>query len=170
MRTILVTGANRGIGLEFVRQYAEAGDRVIAGCRSPERADALQKIADAAAEKVSVRRLDVGSDASVEALQMEVGEQPLDILISNAGVAGPDKDGQVGSLDLKGWSETMNINALGAARIANAFVGNLRAGAGKKLIAITSGLGSTGKPPAAGWPTARPRPRSITSGRTSRSP
>lgn len=150
MRTVLVTGANRGIGLEFVRQYADAGDKVVAGCRSPDRAGDLQKIAAGSEGRVTVHRLDVMSDESVEGVQAELGDQPLDIVIANAGIGGPDKDGRVGDLDMAGWLDTMNTNALGAARTGNAFVGALRAGRDRKFVAITSGLGSTAES-SGGW-------------------
>jgi NAD(P)-dependent dehydrogenase (short-subunit alcohol dehydrogenase family) len=153
VRTILVAGASRGIGLELVRQYAAAGERVIAGCRHPEGASALGAIAAIAAGaggRVEVHRLDVTSDTSVAAFKAEVGAEPVDVLLAVAGVSGPDKEGRVGRLDLPGWADTMNTNALGAARVANAFIDNLRAGRGRKLIATTSGLGSTGDS-SGGW-------------------
>jgi NAD(P)-dependent dehydrogenase (short-subunit alcohol dehydrogenase family) len=143
MRTVLVTGANRGIGLEFVRQYAEGGDRVIAGVRDPDGATDLKAIADASDGRVSIHRVDVSDDASVAAFRKDVGDQPVDILLAVAGVMGPEKQQRLGELDFPGWLGTLSVNALGPVRLADAFVDNVRKGRAKKMIAITSGMGST---------------------------
>jgi NAD(P)-dependent dehydrogenase (short-subunit alcohol dehydrogenase family) len=143
MRTVLVTGANRGIGLEFVRQYAEAGDRVIAGVRDPDRAADLKAVADASDGRVSVHRVDVSDDASVAAFRAEAGDQPIDVLLAVAGIMGPEKQQRLGDLDFPGWLATLSVNALGPVRLADAFVDNVRRGRAKKMIAITSGMGST---------------------------
>jgi NAD(P)-dependent dehydrogenase (short-subunit alcohol dehydrogenase family) len=143
MRTVLVSGANRGLGLEFVRQYAEAGDRVVAGARDPDAALELKAIADASDGRVSVHRLDVADPASVAAFRQAVGDQPIDILIANAGVMGGDRQQRLGDLDFDSWTRTLAVNSLGPVRLADAFVDNLRKGKGRKLIAITSGMGST---------------------------
>jgi NAD(P)-dependent dehydrogenase (short-subunit alcohol dehydrogenase family) len=142
MSTVLVTGANRGLGLEFVRQYAEAGDRVIAASRQPE-APALAAIAARAEGRVATPEVDVADDASVAALKATVGDQPIDIVIANAGVMGPERQHRAGDLDLPGWLQTLSVNTLGPMRTAQAFLPNLKAGQGKRLIAITSGMGST---------------------------
>lgn len=143
MPTVLVAGANRGLGLEFVRQYAADGARVIAGARDPARADELKAIADASGGGVSVHRLDVADDASVAAFKAEAGDQPIDILLAVAGVMGGDRQHKLGDIDFAEWLRTLSVNTLGPARLADAFVENLRAGQEKKLIAITSGMGST---------------------------
>ena len=143
MSTVLVTGANRGIGLEFVRQYAEAGDRVIAVCRNPAAAQDLAAIAAHADGRVAIHAADVGDDAAIAALKREVGDQPIDLLVANAGVMGPDRQHRLDDLDVPGWLQTLSVNTLGPVRTAQAFLPNLKAGEGKTLIAITSGMGST---------------------------
>ena len=143
MSTVLVTGANRGIGLEFVRQSAEAGDRVIAVCRNPAAARDLAAIAARADGRVSVHAADVGDDAAVAALKREVGDPPIDVVVANAGVMGPERQHSPDDLDVAGWLQTLSVNALGPVRTAAAFLPNLKAGRDKKLIAITSGMGST---------------------------
>jgi NAD(P)-dependent dehydrogenase (short-subunit alcohol dehydrogenase family) len=143
MTTVLISGANRGIGLEFVRQYAADGCDVIAACRKPDEAQALNAIAKSSAGKVTVHALDVADTASVAALKAELGDRAIDILIANAGVYGGDRQHRLGNLDYDGWLDVFNTNSLGPMRLAEAFVGNLAAGSDKKLIAITSAMGST---------------------------
>jgi NAD(P)-dependent dehydrogenase (short-subunit alcohol dehydrogenase family) len=102
---ILITGANRGIGLEFVKQYADAGARVYACCREPAKATVLTAFADASAGVVSVHRLDV-TNADHRALLVEaLRDVSIDILINNAGVYGP-RDGDFGHTDANRWHET----------------------------------------------------------------
>jgi NAD(P)-dependent dehydrogenase (short-subunit alcohol dehydrogenase family) len=143
MPTVLIAGANRGIGLEFVRQYVRAGERVLAACRTPAKAEALAKIAQGADGRVTVLEVDVASDESVRELERAVGEQPIDILLAVAGVMGPSRQQRPGEFDFPGWIETLSVNTLGPLRLAEAFRDNLRAGQGRKLIALTSGMGST---------------------------
>jgi NAD(P)-dependent dehydrogenase (short-subunit alcohol dehydrogenase family) len=143
MSTVLVTGANRGIGLEFVRQYAEAGDRVIAVCRAPAAAKDLAAIAARAVGRVTVHAADVSDDAAVASLKREVGDQPIDVLVANAGIMGPERQHRADDIDVPGWLQTLSVNTLGPVRTAQAFLPNLKAGQGRKLIAITSGMGST---------------------------
>ena len=143
MTTVLISGANRGLGLEFVRQYAADGATVIAACRTPAEATALNALAKERGGKITVHAMDVGDAASVATFKKEVGSTPIDILIANAGVYGGDHQHKLGDIDYADWQKVFNINTLGPMRQADAFAGNLRAGQGKKLIAITSGMGST---------------------------
>jgi NAD(P)-dependent dehydrogenase (short-subunit alcohol dehydrogenase family) len=139
---IFVTGANRGLGLEFVKQYAERGATVFACCRDPQTAHALRKVSDAAGGKVSVHPLDVADPASIAALAKSFGEEPIDILINNAGIYGPEKQ-SADDMDFDGWAKTFAVNSMAPLRIAQHFKENLRRGDTKKLITITSGMGST---------------------------
>lgn len=143
MPNVLVTGANRGIGLEFVHQYAEAGDAVIAVVREPAKARELAAIAKHSDGRVSVHEADVADDAAMTALGHELGDRPIDIVIANAGVMGPQRQARLGDLDFAGWLDTLSVNTLGPMRTAQATLANLKAGREKKLIAITSGMGST---------------------------
>ncbi|MEQ1866280.1 MAG: SDR family oxidoreductase [Micropepsaceae bacterium] len=144
MTTVLITGANRGLGLEFVRQYATDGARVLACARVPAGAKALLDLAAASAGKITVHPLDVSSDASVAHLKEELGDLPIDILINNAGVYGGDHQ-QASDLDLSAWMRTLNVNTLGPVRVFQALRPNLMKGHDKKAIAITSGMGSTAR-------------------------
>lgn len=138
MPTILIAGASRGLGLEFVRQYAEAGCEVIAGCRSPGEAAALMALTRE--HPVRVVRLDVTDPASIAALRREIGARPLDIVVACAGVYGPRAQ-SFGDLDEAAWLEVLNVNSLGPLRVAEAFAESVKAARGK-LVAITSLMGS----------------------------
>jgi NAD(P)-dependent dehydrogenase (short-subunit alcohol dehydrogenase family) len=139
MATVLVTGANRGIGLEFVRQYAADGDTVFACCRNPEGADALAKIAAGSNGRVRVHPLDVADGGSVERLAGALKHEPIDLLINNAGIIGT----RSGRPDYALWEEVLRVNAIGPYRMAEAFHDNLKKTATRKIVTITSGMGST---------------------------
>jgi NAD(P)-dependent dehydrogenase (short-subunit alcohol dehydrogenase family) len=149
MQTVFVTGSNRGIGLEFVRQYAVAGARVIATCRHPEGATDLQALANVSAHNVVVERLDVTDSYSIAALAQKYTGEPIDILINNAGAPGPrgpnnEKlgDQKFGSLNYEAWLDLMNVNTLGPVRVAEAFVENVALGREKKIVTLSSTMGS----------------------------
>lgn len=142
MTTVLITGANRGIGLALARQYAVSGAEVIACCRDLTRAEALKDLA-ASGGRVRLLQLDVADDASIAALKSAVGEQPIDILINNAGILGPEAQ-SADRLDAQGWMTTMRVNALAPLLIAQAFHSNLKHSSEKKLVVISSVYASTG--------------------------
>ncbi|MEJ0028690.1 MAG: SDR family oxidoreductase [Rhizomicrobium sp.] len=140
MTTILITGANRGIGLEFVRQYAAEGADIIAGCREPDRADALNALVKTA-RNVRVAAVDVADPKSVASLKADLGDTPIDILINNAGVGGPREPAK-GIIDAEAWLQVFAVNSVAPVTVAAAFHDNLKAGTDKKLVTITSQLGS----------------------------
>ena len=139
MTTVLITGASRGIGLEFAKQYAAEGADVIACCRNPATADALNTLAKAA--QFTVLALDVTSPASVAALKTALNGKPVDILINNAGVGGPRNEPR-GSIDFEGWVETLKTNSIAPMLVSLALHDNLKASNLKKLVTITSMMGS----------------------------
>lgn len=140
MPTALVTGANRGIGLELVRAYAADGYRVHACCRAPGGATEL----DAVAGDVTVHALDVTDHGAVDALAASIGE-PVDVLIANAGVYGPKSEAQgFGSLDYGALRSTIETNTIGAIKTCEAFLPHVARSEGKKMVAITSQMGSIG--------------------------
>lgn len=133
-RTVLVTGANRGLGLEFARQLQAAGADVIGTARKPEEADALKALG------VRVEQLDVADDASVAALAARLEGVPLDVLLNNAGIF-PTYDGfEEHSVDDARW--IFEVNTLGPMRVTQALLPNLRAGQRKLVMNMSSGLGS----------------------------
>ena len=138
MPTVLIAGANRGIGLEFVRQYAADGWSVIAGCRRPDEASELQALAKDGA--VEVHAVDTAEETEVASFKGAVGERPLDIAIVVAGVYGGEHQG-FGDIDFADVAHVFEVNTLGPLRIAEAFAANLQQTRGK-LIALSSELGS----------------------------
>lgn len=145
--TFLVTGANRGIGLEFVRQLSERGERVIATARTPERAQALQALEQAHRGRVELVACDVADDASVAALGQRLDQ--LDVLINNAGVFG--SEAPLGALRFDEVLQTLNVNGVGALRVVQAALPALRRGTGRRIVQITSGLGSIGENASGGY-------------------
>ncbi len=139
MPTVLITGANRGIGLEFARQYTRAGWRVIGTSRSLDRADRLAALG----ANVSVHRLDVADFAAVTALGRALAQEAIDVLIANAGIAGPS-DMTAEAIDAEGWANTFRINAMAPLALAGAFAAQVARSEQRKMIAITSRLGSMG--------------------------
>ena len=141
MKTILITGANRGIGYEMAKQSLTAGHRVFATCRRPEAADQLHALADQSAGQLTICQADVADDQSVaaafEAISAETDH--LDILINNAGVNHRDNYEKFVPANMV---EALNINAVGAMRMAHAFGSLLRHGRGATIVNISSQLGS----------------------------
>lgn len=134
MSTYLISAANRGIGLEFARQLAARGDRVIATARPGVDVDALEEL------DVRVERVDVSSTSSVRALAQKLEGEPLDCLVNNAGVYGSKSSFE--ELEVDDMIERFQVNSLGAVRMTQAFLPNLRAGSGKKIVSVTSKMGS----------------------------
>ncbi len=138
MADILITGANRGIGLALAQQYAEAGHHVLACCRNPDTADALQALAG---ENLSVHKLDPNDTDSIAALASSLSN--VDILINNAGTPGPAPDQQSAmSMDWDGWLETFNVNTLAPLKVLQGLYPLLKEGTNPKAITITSQMGA----------------------------
>ena len=136
----LITGANRGIGLELARQLLEAGHEVVATARHPERALELAALGREHAGRLRVEPLDVGFAASISTLVRALDGLALDLLINNAGVY-PDS-GKLGSLDYEQVRQGFEINALGPLRLTEALLPNLRAARTRKIAHVTSQMGS----------------------------
>lgn len=137
-----MTGANRGIGLELVRQLRERGDEVEACARNPRDARELQALAN---ERVRIHQVDVTSAASVRVLADALQGATVDILFNVAGVdGGPRKSLRqlAEDLELRDAAQTYDVNALGALRMTLALLPNVRRSDVKKLVHITSGMGS----------------------------
>ncbi len=139
--TVLITGSNRGIGLEFARQYAAEGWNVIATCRKPESADDLQAVA-AENDNVVIEQLDVTDRARLAELADQYKGTPIDVLLNNAGIF-TKREGQLfGDLDYGDMTLSMEVNAYAPLFVAQAFIEHVAASEQKKIVTIVSGLGS----------------------------
>lgn len=149
MPVALVTGANRGLGLEFTRQYLEADWQVLAACRNPGDSEAF---AELASDRLEPIRIDVSDHDTIARAAEALADRPVDVLINNAGVFGPNS-GQhndwrqtFGHMDYEIWADVIRINTMGPFRMAEAFIDNVAKSEQKKLITISSSIGSIGDP------------------------
>ncbi|HEX6239522.1 MAG TPA: SDR family oxidoreductase [Polyangiales bacterium] len=138
MPSVLITGANRGLGLEFAKQYARDGYRVFATARSE--SEELRALTQSQ-RAVEFHALDVTQADSVRALAGRLKGEPIDVLINNAGWMGPERQ-RFGNIDYDGLLETLRINTLGPLRVAEAFVENVAKSQRKLMVGLTSGMGS----------------------------
>ena len=141
MPVVLVTGAGRGIGLEFARQYAAEGWRVIACCRKPQAATELARTAKASNGQVTAHALDVVDHRGIDQLSKEFARTPIDVLINNAGIGANQKFGET---NYELWQEAFRVNTLGPMKVAEAFVQQVAASTEKKMVTLSSIMGSIG--------------------------
>ncbi len=134
-QTVVVTGANRGIGLELCRQLKAAGAEVIATARDPESAEELRDVSPA-----RIEALDVADPKSVAAFAAALGETAVDVLINNAGTGGPGAD--IANLDFDEVVRTVAVNSLGPLRVTQALLPHLRRGRRRTVVHISSNMGS----------------------------
>jgi NAD(P)-dependent dehydrogenase (short-subunit alcohol dehydrogenase family) len=141
MATVLITGANRGIGLALASLYLGRGDRVLATARDPAGATHLATLGAGPAARLRVYRMDVGEAASIAEAKALIGDQPIDVLINNAGVIGPARQSAL-DMDFDGFARTLAVNTLGPLRVTQAFLPNLEAAPRGKVATISSQMGS----------------------------
>jgi NAD(P)-dependent dehydrogenase (short-subunit alcohol dehydrogenase family) len=144
MPTVLITGANRGLGLEYARQYSQLGWDVIACTRKPDSPQLLELDQ----QRLRIFMLDVTDHAAVDGLATELSDIAIDILINNAGTTGPKGAPEcmeysgVDNMDYIIWRETLEVNLLGAFKVATAFRPNLARADKGVLVNMSSDLGS----------------------------
>jgi len=139
--TVFITGSNRGLGLEFARQYAALGWNVIATCRHPTNADELQALAKSN-PNVIIDQLDVTQQEHIERVANRFANQPIDVLLNNAGIWGGLDEQTFGQLDYDAHWQVYDVNALGPLRVTEALLTNIEAGEQKKIIGLGGGMGT----------------------------
>ena len=148
MPTVLVTGANRGLGFEHVKQYAEKGWNVIACARNPEKADDLQALNKKYEEHFTIEQLEVIDHPRIEELAEKYRGTPIDILLNNAGTTGPMgvpgamEYQKIDSMDYQIWRDILEVNLLSPFKIATAFKEHVSESEKKILVMMSSDLGS----------------------------
>ncbi len=138
---VLVTGASRGLGLEFVRQYATAGWRVLACARTPSNALLLNELVQAFPHLITVYALNVDDFRGIDALAHQLAGTSIDVLLNVAGIL--DRQG-FGTSNYDAWTAAFRTNVLAPMKMAEAFVDHVAASQQKKIVTLTSTLGSIG--------------------------
>lgn len=141
MPNVLITGSNRGLGLEWCRQYAMTGWRVFATCRFPAQAEELQQL-EIEHSALTIHRLDVTDFDQIGALARELADNPIDLLINNAGVYFEKYIQPEQAIDYTAWSHTFCVNTISALRVSRAFLDHLRHSQKRLIVAISSHMGS----------------------------
>lgn len=142
MKTLLITGANRGIGLEFCKQYAADGWRVLACCRDPGKADELNRLAARHPDLIKLHALDITNHAQIEQLAKTLSGESIDLLLNNAGIyPAADKHG-FGHTDYAEWMAAFNINTMAPLKMVETFVEQIARSKLKLIVTITSQMGS----------------------------
>jgi NAD(P)-dependent dehydrogenase (short-subunit alcohol dehydrogenase family) len=137
MPTILITGAGRGLGLEFARQFAEEGWDVIATVRDPAKGAAAARLGKA----VEIHLLDVRDPDAAARLARGLKGRPIDVLVCNAGIYGP-RGANFGHTDYAVWDEILKVNVMGPMAVVEALADNVAASKLKRIVMMSSGLGS----------------------------
>ena len=139
MPTVFITGASRGLGLEFARQYCTDDWRVIATCRDPAKAETLSAIGGG----LRIEALDVDDGASIALLAEKLKGESIDVLINNAGIFGP-KDLTRDNVDYDAWGRVFRTNVMGPLAVSSALLPNVEKSEGKSIATVTSRMGSIG--------------------------
>lgn len=144
MPTVLITGSNRGIGLEFAKQYAARGWNVIATTRKPEKAEALKALAEEHGN-VMIEQLDVTNFDQVDALAAKYSGKPIDLLLHNAGISGGAKAQIFTAMDYDAFAKVLEVNTIAPLKISEAFYPHVAASRDKKIVTISSTEGLIGE-------------------------
>ena len=139
--TVLITGSNRGIGLSLAENYAEQGWNVIATCRKPDKATDLISLKEKY-DNVNIEQLDVTSQKQINALAEKYKGVPIDVLLNNAGILGDIRDQVFGALNEETFEQVFAVNTLAPLKVSEAFVEHVSLSEQKKIVSMTSGLGS----------------------------
>jgi NAD(P)-dependent dehydrogenase (short-subunit alcohol dehydrogenase family) len=141
MAAILITGANRGLGFEFARQYATDGWRALTACRNPATAGELRRLAQDRRGRLNVVAMDVTNSESVRNATTQLKDVAIDVLINSAGIAGASGQ-KTGNVDYESWAHVFNVNTMGPLRVVESFSDHIARSERNLAIIITSGMGS----------------------------
>lgn len=141
MPTVLITGANRGLGFGFCKKYAENSWKVIACCRNPEIATDLVALAQRF-ENIQIETLDTSDFEQIDNLSKKLSGVSIDVLINNAGVYGDNRGNGVGHLDYSGWLDSFTVNTMAPVKLAESFLSQIILGEKKLIVSISSLMGS----------------------------
>ena len=142
--TTLITGANRGIGLEFTRQYLEMGWNVIATARKPGKADQLIDLKEKYPDHLTIQQLDVTDHERIDELALELKSEPIDLLLNNAGISGGSSNQLFGNMDYDIYESVLSVNTIGPLKMAEAFYPHVKNSELKKIVSVSSSEGSIG--------------------------
>lgn len=140
MAKVLITGTNRGIGLELVRQSLAQGDEVIATCREPAQATALQQLVDNS-DALRIMTLDLLAESGIDDFAAELGDEAVDCLINNAGIYG-QREARLGNIDAQAWHQAFHVNTIAPLLLTEKLLPNLRRGSQRRLAYLSSKMGS----------------------------
>jgi NAD(P)-dependent dehydrogenase (short-subunit alcohol dehydrogenase family) len=138
---VLITGANRGLGFEFARQYSIDGWHVFAACRNPATASELRRLAQDRRGRLNVVAMDVTDAESVKNAAKQLKDVAIDVLINSAGIAGVPGQ-KTGNVDYDSWAQVLNVNTMGPLRVLESFSDHITGSERRLVITITSGMGS----------------------------
>jgi NAD(P)-dependent dehydrogenase (short-subunit alcohol dehydrogenase family) len=141
MSSVLITGANRGLGLEFATEYATDGWQVFATCRRPVEADQLKDLTRKAGHRASVLAMDVIDIESIRNAATQLKDAAIDVLINNAGIGGP-RGQTTGNVDYEAWAHVLDVNTMGPLRVLEAFTEQLARSERKLVVTLSSGMAS----------------------------
>ena len=141
MSSVLITGATRGLGLEFATEYAAEGWDVFAACRNPVEAEQLRQLLRETENKTSIIAMDVTDRESIRNASIQLKDAAIDVLINNAGIGGP-RGQTTGNVDYAAWAHVLDVNSLGPLRVLEAFTEQLARSERKLVVTISSGMAS----------------------------
>ena len=146
MPTVLISGANRGLGLEFVKQYLDKGWNVFATTRNLLNSDNLKTLYSLNSKNLDIFEVDISNEKDILKLKDDLESLPIDVIINNAGIIGPRREKikyqQFGSMNYDEWDNLFKVNTMGAFKITEYLYQNILIGNQKKIIVISSTVGS----------------------------